>query len=95
MSQHSVSVTIVLPQLLHESIGQTRIQVRARTLKEAFEQAYKKFPALKAHLRDESGRFRSHVLCFHNETNTRDMKSGDVPLSEGDEITIVQAISGG
>ena len=38
---------------------------------------------------------RQHVLCFHNETNTRWLDSMAVPLTDGDTITILQAVSGG
>ena len=61
----------------------------------AMEQAYQKYPALRMHLLDESGAFRTHILCFVNDVNTREVASVDVPLKDGDEIKIVQAISGG
>jgi molybdopterin converting factor small subunit len=35
------------------------------------------------------------VLCFHNRTNTRWLQSLDVPVAEGDTLTILQAVSGG
>ena len=88
-------VTILLPVMLGDSLGTTRISVDARTLPEALEKAYQEKPALRFHLCEESGEFRVHVLCFVHGENTRDMKSMEVALKEGDEISIVQAISGG
>jgi molybdopterin converting factor small subunit len=69
------------------------VQVEARTLREAIDAALAAAPALRHHLCEEDGRFRTHVLCFHNETNTRDLASLDVPLKEGDVITFAQAVS--
>ena len=47
------------------------------------------------HLFDETASLRPHVLCFHNETNTRWLDSMAVPLADGDTVTILQAVSGG
>ena len=85
-------VTILLPKVLDPSIGTSRIRVEARTLAAALEEAYRRHPALRFHLCEDSGAFRVHVLCFHNGNNARDL---DVPLDDGDEISILQAISGG
>jgi molybdopterin converting factor small subunit len=35
------------------------------------------------------------VLCFRNGMLDRDLTGGDAPLSEGDEIVFLQAVSGG
>lgn len=90
-----VEVTLVLPKILGQAIGTGRIKVKAKTLSEALDLACEKEPALSFHIFESPGKFRGHVLCFHNGENTRDMKSLNVPLSNGDEITIFQAISGG
>jgi len=89
------AVTIVLPAMLRESIGTTRLRVTASTVEEALEEAYRRVPVLRHHLCDESGKFRSHVLCFHNGKSTREFGRVDLPLKEGDEIAIMQAITGG
>jgi molybdopterin synthase sulfur carrier subunit len=89
------AVTLTLPSLLRDIVGTTEFTLRASTLREAMEQAYRRAPVLRLHLCDERGRFRGHVLCLVNDVNTRDFKSLDVPLSAGDRISIVQAVSGG
>ena len=83
--------TLVLPRLLHDSVGVGKVRVEGRTLKEAFEDAYRKLPTLRQHLCVEGGAFRPHVLCFLND----DRRPLDTPLEDGDEILIAQAISGG
>ena len=88
-------VTLELPGVLHDIVGEGTLKLNAKTLAEALEEAYRRMPALRFHLCDDDGTFRRHVLCFHNEENTRDLKSLDVPLRDGDRISILQAISGG
>jgi molybdopterin converting factor small subunit len=83
--------TLILPRVLKESVGTTRVQVEGRTVREALEDAYRLLPALRHHLCDEKGRLRAHVLCFLQE----EMKPLTTAIAEGDEIRIFQAISGG
>lgn len=89
------AVTILLPTVLEPSVGTTRIRVEADTVQAALEAAYRRHPSLRFHLCEESGEFRAHVLCLHNDRNTRERGSLAIPLGKGDTITIVQAISGG
>ena len=96
LSQTMARVTIDLPSLLRYVTGNDAVlRVEGDTLETALEDAYRRVPALRVHLCDESGRFRPHVLCFVNEVNTRWL-GGDSPrLKDGDCITILQAVSGG
>lgn len=87
-----MSATLVLPSMLKEAVGVARVRVTGATLGEALEDAYRQLPALRHHLCEPTGQFRSHVLCFHRGTTTRRL---DLPVEDGDEINIVQAISGG
>ena len=95
MQEKRVTVTMRLPPLLRQVAGKHILELNASTLVSALEEAYDKIPALRHHMCQESGEFRKHVLCFYNGNNTKDMPSLDIPLSDGDEIEIAQAISGG
>jgi len=89
-------VTVALPSLLAGVVGGARtLPIEAETLAGALDELVRQYPALKIHLFDESGAFRQHVLCFHNEESTRWLGSLDRPLLAGDVITIMQAVSGG
>jgi molybdopterin converting factor small subunit len=89
-------VTIELPSLLREVLGgAATLPVAGETLVDALEDAYRQAPALRVHLCDESGKFRPHVLCFLNDVNARWLGEDDKRLREGDQITILQAVSGG
>ncbi|OGL15169.1 MAG: hypothetical protein A3G97_03175 [Candidatus Rokubacteria bacterium RIFCSPLOWO2_12_FULL_69_21] len=89
-------MTVALPSLLAGIVGGARtLAIEADTLAGALGELVRRYPALKVHLFDESGAFRQHVLCFHNEESTRWLGSLDRPLAAGDAITIMQAVSGG
>ena len=88
-------VTVVLPRMLADVLGEGTFRVQASTVAQAMEAAYARLPALRHHLCDESGEFRTHVLCVHNGVTTRESGGLQGRIQEGDEIRILQAISGG
>ena len=90
------SVTVTLPSVLEPATGGVReLTASGRTLRDVFADLLEREPRLRPHLFDESGDLRQHVLCFHNGTNTRWMDGWDMPMSEGDAILFMQAVSGG
>ncbi len=89
------TVTLNLPGMLAEAVGAVRIPLVASTLRAALAAAYQLHPALQHHLCKSEGTFRPHILCYLNDRPLREMKSLDVSLRDGDEIRILQAISGG
>ena len=90
------SVTVTLPSVLEPATGGVReLTASGRTLRDVFADLLEREPRLKPHLFDESGDLRQHVLCFHNGTNTRWMDGWDRPVSEGDVVLFMQAVSGG
>ena len=89
-------VTVELPGMLSGLTGVPRsVPVEADLLDGALRALVALHPVLEVHLFDETEGLRPHVLCFHNETNTRWLDSMAVPLDDGDTITILQAVSGG
>jgi molybdopterin converting factor small subunit len=50
------------------------------------------FPGIRFRVVDEQGRLRPHMKIFVNRESVRDLTS---PITEADEITIMQALSGG
>ncbi len=65
------------------------------TVRAVLHDALEELPTLRVHLFDESGELRPHVQCFLNETNTRWLESLEEPVADGDELTVLQAVSGG
>jgi len=94
-SLRAPSVTLELPSILRQVAGWRRVELEGRTIGEALEAAFARTPVLRHHLVLESGELRPHILCVLNdETVPRDGLLS-TRLSEGDEILIHQAISGG
>ena len=90
-------VTVALPALLKPFAGQMgKIPLQADTVHGALMTLCGRYPALRTLILDEQGALRTHVLCFHNENNTRWSAEGLTrPLKTGDQLTIIQAVAGG
>jgi sulfur-carrier protein len=52
----------------------------------------RRYPGIRFRMVDEQGRVRKHMKVFVNDESVRDL---DAPVNERDEITIMQALSGG
>ncbi len=89
-------VVVHLPRVLTDLIScEPRIAVEGATVREALADLVRREPALAAHLFDESGSLRRHVLCFRNEVQARDRAELDQRLSAGDQLTLVNSVAGG
>ena len=88
-------VEVRLPSVLKVVVGKDRVKVRGHNLPEALEAAYAELPRLRYHLTLESGELRPHVLCILNGESVPRDEVDTTTLSEGDEIWVHQAISGG
>jgi molybdopterin converting factor small subunit len=84
-----------IPRLLADvGDGRTEISVEAATAAGALDALFAELPMLRVHVLDESGGVRRHVSWFHNGRRV-DAGRATESLSEGDVITILQAVSGG
>lgn len=52
----------------------------------------RRYPGLRFRMVDEQDRIRKHMKVFVNDESVRDL---DTPITARDEITIMQALSGG
>ena len=75
--------------------GVHEIKVRGATLRDCLDDLLAKYPLLRNHVFEVNGDVRKHVLILHNDQNTRWFDSFDVPVNDGDRVTILQAVSGG
>jgi molybdopterin converting factor small subunit len=62
------------------------------TLAELLFDLDRRYPGLRFRMVDEQGRVRKHMKVFVNDEPVRDL---DTRVHERDEITIMQALSGG
>lgn len=89
-------VTLHVPEPLRTYAGSPRrLEVEApsvRALLDALEHGH---PSLYRSVCDETGRVRRHVNVFVNAAHMNDREGLETPLSPGDEVTILPAVSGG
>jgi len=52
-------------------------------------------PALERRIRDEQGQTRVHVNLFVGSDNVRDRDGPATPITAGDELSVIPAVSGG
>ncbi len=92
----AITVPVAIPSLLHACTGgRAEVTVRAGTLAEAIENLLDAYPLLRTNLFEDSGAQREHVLIFHNGEIAKSLDSLDVPLKEGDCLTVLQSVAGG
>lgn len=91
-----IDVTVSLPSLLATaSGGQRDVVVQAATFRDALDALVSDYPLLRVHLFDEQGALRQHVHVFLNDQEARWLADWNVPLEQGDSLTVLQAVSGG
>ncbi len=89
-------VSVRIPGLLARfTAGQRTLRVRAGTVGESVDRLLEAYPALSPHLLDGRGRFRPHVTLFHEGSEVAGLEAADAALAEGDEVVVLQAVSGG
>lgn len=69
--------------------------VGGATVREALEQYFTLHPPTRGYVLDEQGALRQHVVIFVSGSQLRDRASQQDPISEGVEIYVMQALSGG
>jgi sulfur-carrier protein len=52
----------------------------------------RQFPGIRFRVIDEQGRLRQHMRVFVNDEVCRDL---DMPVTPGDDVTLMQGLSGG
>jgi sulfur-carrier protein len=91
-----MAVTLSLPTILARlADGQVRLQTSGSTLGEVVAGVAERFPQLAPRLQDESGGPYPFVAFYLNDEDARFRGGFEAPVSDGDEITVIAAISGG
>ena len=90
------AVDVRVPGLLTRfTDGRQRVPVRAGTVEEALDALVEAYPALAPHLRDGRGGLRTHLRLFVNGEEVDEADAGAVAVQAGDEVVVLQAVSGG
>jgi molybdopterin converting factor small subunit len=75
--------------------GAEQLSISAPTVRAALEDLERSQSALYRNVCDETGKVRRHLNVFVNADNVRDLNGIDTPLTRGDVVTILPAVSGG
>jgi ferredoxin-nitrite reductase len=81
--------------LLAYSGGADRLEVDARTVREALDALRGRYPELAAQILTPQGDVHPSVNLFVGEEDVRGLGGLDTPLRPGDELTILPALAGG
>ena len=69
-----------------------QVEAAGTTLDEILTDLDRRFPGLRFRVVDEQSRLRKHMRVFVNTEMVRDLGA---PVAETDEVTLMQALSGG
>ncbi len=81
--------------LQHATGGPRHVWVEADTLPGLIEAVQKQFPLLTPLVWDEQMLLRKHIMIFLNDQSLAWVPADQTALKEGDQLNIVQAVSGG
>lgn len=89
------TVTVRLPGLLSRFTGGNhRVTVHAETVASCVDALLECYPTLEPHLHDDED-LRAHLELFHNGQAVAADAADEVALEDGDEVVVLQAVSGG
>jgi molybdopterin converting factor small subunit len=83
---------MVPSQLQAYTGGASRLEAIGATIEAVIDDVDRRHPGLKFRIIDEQDRIRPHIRLFVGEDAARDVKA---PLTDGDELLIFGALSGG
>ena len=71
---------------------QSVVEAEGATVAAVLDDLDARYPGLRFRMVDEQNQIRKHMKVFVNDESVRDLST---PLADGDEVTIMQALSGG
>jgi sulfur-carrier protein len=83
---------VLIPTSLRSYTGRARVEANGATLGEVLADLDRQFPGMRFRMVDEQDRMRPHMRVFVNGKAIHDLAQ---PLQAGDDVSIVQALSGG
>ena len=91
-----MSVRVLLPNAFQKHTnGAREIQSSAGNLPALITEIETTFPALKSHLRDDSGQVRKFINFYVNEEDIRFLGNEKYSFKDGDEVLVIPSIAGG
>ena len=81
-----------IPQPLRGYTNADQVEAEGGTLEALLHDLDQRYPGIRFRMIDEQDAIRPHVRLFVNRERVRAL---DVPLEDGDEVQILQGLSGG
>ena len=82
-----------IPDPLQSYTGQQKVvDADGQTVAELLADLERRYPGIRFRMVDEQNRIRKHMKVFVNDESVRDLNTA---ITDRDEITIMQALSGG
>jgi len=75
--------------------GAREANVTGQTVGAALDALVVTYPSLRERIRDERGRLREHLSVYLNKDDVRYLEGEATPVSEGDVVHLIPAVSGG
>ena len=91
----ATAITVELGSSLRDYCGLSELELQAATVREALSEIERRYPSLYRSVCNDAGALRQHVGVFVNEDHIRDLDGVDTPLSPGDALIFLPAVSGG
>lgn len=88
-------VTVGFTPSLRRHVDCPADTVAGATVREVLQAYFAAHPAVRGYVLDEQGAVRRHVTVFHNGRQIHDRESQADAVAPGDEIHVMQALSGG
>jgi len=85
-------VNVLIPSPLHSYTGRAKVQADGTTLAALLADLDRRYPGIRFRMVDEQDRIRRHMRVFINGDQVFDLSRA---LQPGDEVIIVQALTGG
>ncbi len=86
-------MNVRIPSPLRSYTNQvSTVKADGATIRDVLADLDRQFPGLRFRVVDEQGQLRQHMRVFVNEDVVRDL---DFALSPGDDVTLMQGLSGG
>ena len=83
---------VLIPSSLRSYTERGETEASGTTLAALLADLERQYPGIRFRMVDEQNRIRKHMKVFVNDESVRDL---DTAITDRDEITIMQALSGG
>lgn len=86
---------VTFTQNLERHVDCPVCEVDGRTVKEALDAVFARYPRLRGYVLDDQGAVRKHMAIFLDGAQIRDRARQSDPITASTELYVLQALSGG